>query len=234
MNGRIKNIVTAVILSLILAFFSVKAMSKSLEAMFIGNEAFWIKDGGYSLFTDFPYTSGVYNSMTYDFNFKAVTGKVLALVSHRHKDHFDPVLFVYQNWKIVGPREVTIQLPPDRVVKFGPEITFGPIRIIPRKSPHANTEHYSYLVEWAGRKLFFTGDTEDINTLKNLPKLDALFITPWFYRKAKMANALPTTRKVIIYHHMKGDIIPDCSGCIIPIQNQVIDIKASEVRKHGN
>ncbi len=225
MKNRIKITAGPLVLFFITVFFSMNAMSKSMEAMFIGNEAFWIRDGEYSLMTDFPYKSGAYDSMTYVFPFKAVTGTVLSLVSNRYKDHFDPMLFVYQNWKIVGPREVTIPLPQNRVVKLSDKITVGPIRIMPRKSPFAHTEHYSYLVEWDGRQLFFTGDTEDTGILKNLPQLDMLFITPWFYRKAKINNMLPSARKIIIYHHKKNEIVPGCSGCIIPEQGQIIDIE---------
>lgn len=225
MQSRIKITVKFSVVFFMTVFFTVNAVSKSLEARFIGNEAFWISDGDYSLMTDFPYKSGIYDTMTYDFNFGEVKGNVLSLVSNRHEDHFDPMLFIDQNWMIAGPREVTIQLPQNRVVKFSDVITFGPIKIMPKKSPFAHVEHYSYLVEWDGRRLFFTGDTEDTDILKNLPQLDMLFITPWFYRKAKTNDLLPDVRKIIIYHHKKNEIVPDCTGCIIPEQGQIIDIE---------
>lgn len=213
-------------ISLLVNFFIGQAYSKPLEAEFIGHSSFHITDGGYVLMTDFPYKSGAYGSMTYEFDFLGTTGRVLSLITHRHDDHFAPVLFSEQRWKVLGPLEVTDRLAQDKVLKLEPKVTFGPMSIRPTKTRHGNTEHYSYLVEWHGRKLFFTGDTEDLSVLKTLPKLDGLFITPWFYRKAKLNDALPESEKIIIYHHKEKDIIPDCSRCIIPTQNQVISIRS--------
>ncbi|MBL4612156.1 MAG: MBL fold metallo-hydrolase [Emcibacter sp.] len=225
MKNRFEKTIKLCLIVLFMGFFSVEVHSKPLEAEFIGNEAFRITDGDYILMIDFPYQSGAYGSMEYDFFFPGTTGKVLSLITHRHLDHFDPILFSEQKWKIVGPKEVTVALARDKVLKLRPNVAFGPIHITPQKSAHGNTEHYSYLVNWHGLQLFFTGDTEDVGQLKNLPELDALFITSWFYRKAKMNDALPETKKIIIYHHKEKDIVPGCSGCIIPVQKQIIDIK---------
>ncbi len=225
MIEKIKYSVCAFLSLLLTALFANIAYSKSLEMSFIGNEAFRITDGDYILLTDFPYKSGVYDYMAYEFYFPGTTGNVLSLITHRHIDHFEPLLFSDQKWNIIGPRDVTIPLEQTKVIKFADNMSFGPIRITPRKSSHANTEHYSYLVNWAGKKLYFTGDTEDISSLKDLPELDALFITGWFYRKAKLNDMLPETEKIIIYHHRAEDIIPDCTDCIIPEQNQIIIIQ---------
>ncbi len=201
------------------------ANAKSLEASFIGNEAFRVTDGDYVLLTDFPYKSGVYGYMKYTFNFPGTTGNVLSLITHRHDDHFMPLLFSEQNWKIIGPKEVTLPLDQNRVVKLDRKMTFGPMEIMPRWTNHANVEHLSYLVKWQGYRMYFTGDTEDLSALEGLPPLDALIITPWFYRKAKMNEMVPETEKIIIYHHKEKDIIPDCANCIIPVQDQIINIK---------
>ena len=195
-----------------------------LEAKFIGNEAFLITDGNFTLLTDFPYKSGAYGYMEYNFDFSGVKKNVLALITHRHADHFDPLLFSEQSWDIIAPREVTLALAQNNVIKLENEMLVGPLKVTLKKSAHANVEHLSYLVTWAGRKMFFVGDTEDLAAFKDLPKLDALFITPWLYRKAKTNNALPETKKIIIYHHVNKEIIPDCSTCIIPTQSQIIDI----------
>jgi len=225
MAGKIKYISHLVLLFFLTGFIYNNAYSRPLEASFIGNEAFRITDGDYILVTDFPYKSGAYGYMTYAFNFPGTAGNVLSLITHRHDDHFEPFLFTEQEWNILGPQEVTGMLEQNKVIEFTGKVTFGPMIITPKKSPHGNTEHYSYLVEWDGRVLFFVGDTDDFDAFKDLPELDALFITPWFYRKAKLNDSLPATKKIIIYHHKADDIIPDCSGCIIPTQNQVINIK---------
>ncbi|MCF6196128.1 MAG: hypothetical protein L3J50_05435 [Emcibacter sp.] len=221
---RANNPIKIFFILLVMPFFARDAYSQSLEAQFIGNEAFRITDGKFFLMTDFPYKSGAYNYMKYKFDFSSTTGTVLSLITHRHDDHFAPVLFANQAWYILGPAEVTAGLPQSRLLPFSEKVTFEPLTIWPKKSTHGNTEHYSYLVDWSGRKLFFTGDTEDLVVLKDLPELDALFITPWFYRKAKLNEALPESKKIIIYHHMEKDIVPECPGCIIPVQNDYIEI----------
>lgn len=195
-----------------------------LQAKFIGNEAFHITDGEYVLMTDFPYVSGAYGYMTYDYNFPQTTGNILSLISHRHDDHFAPMLFLEQGWNIIGPLEVTQVLAQNKVLALGEEIAFGPIKIMPKKTLHGNTEHYSYLVSWHGRNLFFTGDTQEIDLFQGLPDLDALFISPWLFRSAKMNDALPNTKKIIIYHHTENEIVPNCDGCLIPTQNQTIKL----------
>ncbi len=221
-----KNPSFLVLFIFLISFFQIDmASSKSIEAQFIGNEAFRITDGNFTLVTDFPYESGIYGYMEYNFNFAGTVKNVLALITHRHLDHFAPLLFTEQNWKIIGPKEVTQQLERNKVIKMAKVMTYGPINVTPRKTTHANTEHYSYLVKWHGKSLFFTGDTEDMETLKALPVLDALFITPWFYRKAKMNDMLPDAKKIIIYHHQENDIVPDCRGCIIPLQDEIISLQ---------
>lgn len=205
------------------------AEENKLQINFIGNASVRISDGQYTLFTDFPYKSGAYGYMEYDFYFPAVTGNIVTLITHRHEDHFDPFLFEEQDhWKIIAPSEITVALSRSKIIEFSENIRFGPIKVMPKKSKHANTEHYSYLVEWSGIRVFFTGDTEDLELLKKLPELDALFITPWFHRKAILNKALPDVKKIIIYHHTEKEIIPDCNNCIIPVQYQEIEIQKTE------
>jgi hypothetical protein len=55
-------------LSLLLAPAVLPAQAPSLTATFIGNMAFAITDGATTLYTDFPYESGVFGYMAYDFD----------------------------------------------------------------------------------------------------------------------------------------------------------------------
>lgn len=225
MAKSIKYSGLSVIFAILFSFMASQARAEALEVFFIGNEAFQITDQTHILMTDFPYRSGAYGYMEYDYDFTSVTGDVVSLITHGHEDHFAPVLFEEQGWKIIGPKTVTAMLSRHKVIKFEQDIKYGPMNIHPRKTSHGNTEHYSYLVDWQGKKLFFTGDTEDLVALEDLPELDALFITPWFFRKAWQNNQLPVARKIIIYHHKADDIIPNCASCIIPLQGQTIVIK---------
>jgi hypothetical protein len=57
----------AVVLLMNLMFAFPFAAANKLHFKFIGNQAFLITDGNTTLLTDFPYTSGAFGYMTYDF-----------------------------------------------------------------------------------------------------------------------------------------------------------------------
>ena len=101
------------------------------------------------------------------------------------------------------------------------------ITIQPVKTEHAGIAHFSYLVEWKGLRLYFTGDTESTAELARQGRLDALFITPWLLEAARAAKALPETPRVIVYHHQAGEKVPAGSGDIVPRQGQVIEISST-------
>jgi len=225
MTNQLKKYLILVFLLLFVGSGTARAQPDNLEISFIGNAAFRLSDGTVTLFTDFPYESGAYGYMSYEYNFPSETGDVISLITHRHMDHFEPFVFEEQDWRIIGPKEITVALSRNKIIPFSGKIKYGPLRIRPVKSSHANTEHYSYLVEWAGRKLFFTGDTEELDIFKNLPELDMLFITPWLHRKAELNKALPPAKKIVIHHQVENEIIPDCTDCLIPVQGQVINFE---------
>lgn len=205
-----------------------RAAAAPLEARFIANEAFSITDGRVTLLTDFPYQSGYSGYMTYDLETVRPEGRVLTLITHRHQDHFDPLPFREKTWSILGPKEVTRGLPAARVVALHPRVSFEGITIEPFRTPHRDTEHYSYLVTWNGLRLYFVGDTEDTRALLAQPRLDALFVTPWLWQSARRRGHLPDARLVVIYHHTLDETVADCDDCWIPRQGERRSIAAGE------
>lgn len=193
------------------------AQPTPLQAHFIGNMAVAITDGAFTLVTDFPYVSGAFGYMTYDpAAIRSDTAETLALITHRHDDHWAPALFAKTNWKVAGPREVTAGLPPDRVVTMAPRFAHGPLTIEAIDTPHAGIGHHSYVVTWHGRRLYFSGDTESADHLAALANLDAAFVSPWLYRAALRAGRIDAKR-VIIYHHRADEAVTECgAGCIVP------------------
>ena len=123
------------------------------------NQALEITDGETTLLTDFPYQSGAFGYMAYPDGELHPRSNALCLITHRHLDHFDPSLVKKVGCTLVAPKEVTSKLPgvPSLDLKEG--VRFGPIRIHPVRTPHRDLEHYSYLVTWQGRRLYFVGDT---------------------------------------------------------------------------
>jgi hypothetical protein len=90
---------------------------------------------------------------------------------------------------------------PDPIIKpkliaIKKSINNGPMQITSIKTGEVQVEHYSYLLEWAGKKLYFSGDTGDIEHLATLPELDIAFLSPWLFENARKGNALPNAKKL--------------------------------------
>jgi L-ascorbate metabolism protein UlaG (beta-lactamase superfamily) len=215
---------SALMVATLVAFMPVGCGGTPLDLRFIGNEAFEISDGRITLLTDFPYRSGYSGYMTYDASAVRPEGRVVTLVTHRHLDHFDPSSFLETAWEIVGPEEVTRSLPPDRVVPFQRVVSVNGITIRPVRTPHRDTEHYSYLVEWGGRRLYFVGDTEDAGALLDMRGLDYAFVTPWLWDTVRRGGKRVDARRIVIYHHTAGQPIPDCAECWIPRQGDRLGV----------
>jgi L-ascorbate metabolism protein UlaG (beta-lactamase superfamily) len=198
-----------------------------LEARFIGNMAFAITDGSVTLMTDFPYQSGYSVYMTYSpAEIRSGTASTLSLITHRHGDHWEPTLFAKTNWKVAGPADVTKGIASDRMVPLAGTTTFGPLQIEPLETPHANIGHYSYIVTWHGKRLYFTGDTETIDRLLAARDLDVAFVSPWNYQSAIRRNRRIDATRIVIYHHQAGEKVPECRDrCHVPRQGEMISIQ---------
>ena len=169
--------------------------TKNLHFTFIGNEAFLITDGETALLTDFPYRSGAFGYMTYDFTAIRAPENGLCLISHGHADHFDPGLFAKTKFAVIAPASVLAQLDTARKIPFEPEMTYRGIAVHAFRTPHGNIEHYSYLVQWPGVRMYFSGDTDDVSDLLRQTDLDLAFVTPWQLKALKDRNAVVRARQ---------------------------------------
>ena len=192
--------------------------SPELKARFIGQMAFDISDGTTTLMTDFPYQAGYVGAA--DFAPREIIGgtpQTLALITHKHPDHWEPSLFRHTKWKVLGPADATAVAPPERVVQLSQRVTFGSAVIEPLTTPHARIGHYSYLVTWHGRRLYFTGDTDNPDTLLATKDLDVAFVSPWLYESITKSGRRIDSRRVVIYHHSRGQQVAGCrDGCLVP------------------
>jgi hypothetical protein len=219
---------TEVIYSFLLLFLHTLQIPQprplALEARFIGNMAFAISDGSVTVMTDFPYESGYSGYMTYDAaEIRSPTARTLALVTHRHRDHWDRPLFERTDWTVLGPDDVTAGLPADRILPAASRATFGPVHIEPRATPHANVGHYSYVVTWHGRRLYFSGDTEEAGDLFEAGDIDVAFLSPWFYRAALRSGRPLPAKQIVIYHQRAGESVAECrDGCRILRQGETM------------
>ena len=200
--------------------------SKELRGRFIGNMAVAITDGTVTVMTDFPYQSGYSRYNTYPASeIRSSTATTLSLITHKHPDHWEPRLFAKTNWKVVAPADATSGVDVSRVVPPTSRITFGPVVIEPIETPHAGIGHYSYVVTWHGKRLFFSGDTESIDRLMGTKNLDAAFLSPWLYRSAIRSGRPLDAKRVVIYHHEAGEEVPECRDrCTVPKQGQRVPL----------
>ena len=206
--------------------FAASFQSRTLEARFIGNMAFAISDGVTTLMTDFPYESGYSRYMEYPASeVHSRTPTTLSLITHAHRDHWEPTLFAKTGWNVAGPDDVVVNAPAHRIVPLAESTTFGSIHIRRFHTPHAGVGHHSYVVTWNGKRLYFVGDTESTDTVMTSKNLDIAFLSPWIYRSLAKSGLAPDTRRIVIYHHEAGEQIPGCRGaCIVPKQGDVIRI----------
>lgn len=212
------------LLLLVAAALPAAQTGTALEARFIGNMAFAITDGAVTLVSDFPYESGAFGYMTYEpAAAKTSTAGTLALVTHRHDDHWQPRLFNATGWKVLAPQDATGGLAADRVLAIASSVAFGPMTIEPIATPHASVGHYSYLVTWHGRRLYFTGDTESTDALLAARDLDVAFVSPWLLRAVSRDGARIDADRIVVYHHRVGETVTGCGAtCVVPAQGDVL------------
>jgi L-ascorbate metabolism protein UlaG (beta-lactamase superfamily) len=198
-----------------------------LQARFIGQMAFSITDGKATVITDFPYQTGYADAPPYSPD-ELSEGRpsTLALITHKHLDHWEPALFAKTTWKVAGPKDVTSGLPADRVLALAGPTKFESVLLEPIETPHAQVGHYSYIVTWQGKRLYFSGDTEETRTVVSAKNLDAAFVSPWLYGYVLKQSARIDAKRVVIYHHEAGQQVPGCAaGCVVPKQGETISIQ---------
>lgn len=202
--------------------------TRPLTATFIGNEAWHITDGEYTLMTDFPYQSGYSRYMTWEWSGVPPIkdpAKLLLVTTHQHRDHFAAELVSRLNpGGMIGPATVRAAAPPKGIEPTG-DARFGPIRVEAIKTPHANLEHYSYVIEWHGVRIYLPGDTEEATSLVDAKGLDVAFVTPWMLRVAERGKSKIDARRVIVVHHEAGENVAPYQGSTVPRQGEVIVLR---------
>ncbi|NKB86757.1 MAG: hypothetical protein GKS06_00855 [Acidobacteria bacterium] len=193
---------------------------------FLGNASLKISDGFDTLYSDFPYVSGAYGYMEYDAAHVAAASKGVALITHAHDDHWSRELFERTGLTLVAPPEIAEGLDAARVAPWGESIRLGGLVIHPVETAHApEAAHCSYTVEWGGRRLHFTGDTEDPSALLAATELDAAFVTPWLLREVLAAGQEIDAELVVVYHHTANEDVPRGDGIHVPSPNSTFRIR---------
>jgi hypothetical protein len=192
-----------------------------LQATFIGNMSLHITDGETSLLTDFPYQSGYSGYQRWDPSLVPATRNALCLITHNHRDHFARELFEPMGARVLGPADVTRGFE-TRALTMSPRVAYRDLVVEPIRTPHANLEHYSYVVSWKGQRLFFSGDTDDPTALLAARDLDAAFVSPWLLARARKSGGRIDARRVVVYHQQDGEDVPDDFGRVLLKQGETL------------
>ena len=202
---------------------SLSAQTQKIELKFIGNASFQISDGKTTLLSDFPYTPGAYGYMKYNFKTVKPPGKVLCLVTHKHADHFNASLLAKTDWSLLAPKDALASIPATRRLAVQNKVRFEDMTIYPITTPHSGIGHYSYVVEWHGRRFYFTGDTEVTQHMLAQKNIDVLFITPWLLKQVRTEGAALPAKKIVVYHQASNEKIAD-KGVLVLKQGETFDM----------
>lgn len=144
----------------------------------------------------------------------------LVLITHTHHDHFDPELLEQvctEATVIVGNRGVGEKMENCQVMANGDKSAFLgiPVKAVPaynttkdRLQYHPKGVGNGYVVEAGGRRIYISGDTEDIPEMRKLKNIDIAFICmnlPYTMTVEQAASAVVEFKpKTVIPYHCRG------------------------------
>jgi L-ascorbate metabolism protein UlaG (beta-lactamase superfamily) len=178
--------------------------------------AFHITDGTTVLVSDFPYESGAFGYMKWTAAAVPPVKDGLALITHRHRDHFAPELLGPYDLVVAGPDDVLKLVTDKRTLPLTPPVRFRDLEIEPRRTAHAGLGHSSYVVTWHGLRLYFSGDAEDPADLLAATDLDVAFVSPWLLGSVKKQGGRIESRRVVVYHHQADEKVVKHQDRLIP------------------
>jgi L-ascorbate metabolism protein UlaG (beta-lactamase superfamily) len=200
------------------------AQNKKIEITFLGNCGLFMTDGEINVYVDFPYKSGAYGYMTYEPELlDNILPNSIFLFTHGHADHFSRKLFKRTHQKLYGPWPVKIYMNQKRKYKLEELNDSLPGFVITKfKTRHGfSFKHYSYLIEWHGKRIFISGDTHLADTLVSIKNLDMVFAAPWVLTNAWERKLKIDAKQIILYHHRSVESINNKSDkIIVPEQNE--------------
>lgn len=189
-------------LLLVIAILSVSNFGYSqkgeIKIKFIGNCGLYLTDGKSNLYIDFPYKSGAHNYMKYDVSeIENIKENAIFLFTHRHADHYSKKIVsqikgkhqgrVFGNWNT------------DSFEKLSNAIDDFKIEVF--KTKHRFTfKHYSYLISWHGKRIFFSGDTESARTIAGIKDINWAFAPAWIITDAMKNKLKIDAEKIGVYH----------------------------------
>lgn len=185
-----------IVSTILLIMFSnlCSAQTKEINVTFNGNAGFHLTDGNTEIYFDYPYKSGAFGYMTYDVNeLNKIKDNSIFIFTHKHGDHYSK--------KLVKKREGKVYAGRNRKKINKLEKSIPDFKITSYKTKHNfSFKHYSYVIEWHGKKFFVSGDTEHPETIGLIKDIDYAFIPPWILYYAKEKNISIDAKNKVLYH----------------------------------
>ncbi len=144
----------------------------------------------------------------------------IVLLTHEHGDHFDSGLIkkiVGPNTIIIEPKVVNNKLGTGTVLNNGDSIFIGNIKIVAvpmynitagRLNYHLKGVGNGYVINIAGKRVYISGDTEDIPEMRNLKNIDYAFICmnlPYTMSADQAASAILEMKPSNVYpYHFRN------------------------------
>lgn len=173
----------------------------------------------------------------------------LILITDIHQDHLDTVTLNAINTskaKFIVPQAVTDKLPlklksnvtilsnGKSIDEFGISVTAVPMYNLPEESKarHTKGRGNGYILEYAGKRIYISGDTEDIPEMRELKNIDVAFVCmnqPFTMTIQQAANAVLEFKPKIIYPYhyrdMNGFSDIESFKKIVAESNNSIDVR---------
>ncbi len=229
----------AILCAALLAFAqdTIKTDKGDLTVHPIQHATLVLKWGGKTIFVD-PTTGGD--------AFKEHGKADLILVTDIHGDHFDPKTLAAvrsPEAMLIAPAAVAEKMGADKagvtVLANGETATCGDIKIeaIPmynltpeRKNNHTKGRGKGYVLTIGGKRIYISGDTEDIPEMRGLKDIDAAFVCmnlPYTMDVDHAADAVLAFKPKIVYpYHYRGKEMSD----VEKFKSLVAKDKSIEVR----
>jgi L-ascorbate metabolism protein UlaG (beta-lactamase superfamily) len=189
---------TALLISSLLFFLDAGfSQSNEIKIKFIGNCGLYMTDGKSNVYLDFPYKSGAFRYMKYEKSeIDSVKNNATFIFTHRHADHYSRKLLKKLDGQKFDPRNIS------KSEKLSDSISEFHLKSF--KTEHKiygiSFKHCSYLITWHGKKIYISGDTGDLEDIKNIKDIDLAFVNPWIYMNALREKVNIDAKKFGLYH----------------------------------
>ncbi len=197
--NTLKNIKSKLLLiSFILTSTISLSQTNEIKIKFIGNCGLYLTDGGLNIYVDFPYKSGAFNYMEYDKSeLDSIKENSIFLFTHKHPDHYSIKNMrktlrrkkgkKYGKWNIKKLEKLSKSIPDFNIqaIETNHSLSFT---------------HYSYIMTWHGKRLYFYGDTETADTALTIKNLDWAFVPYWTATQLNILNRTLDTKMLGVYH----------------------------------